>query len=180
MVDLARALDEARKEVTFCTICGGLTDSDDDPCRICEDTSRDHKTICVTETVDVIENMENTGFRGAYHVLGGLVSPLDNIGPEDLRIEELRQRIEKGAVDEIILVLSPTSSGDATAGCIAELLKDSGAKISRIATGLPVGSTPSLADSSTLTRAMKGRVRIDEPPDTEQIRNPNTEILNKL
>ena len=152
----ARALVEAREKIHFCSNCQALTDLD--VCQICSNTQRDHSVICVVEEPkDVIAFERMREFSGVYHVLHGVISPLDNIGPEQLKIKELLKRLSSGEVNEIIMATNPTTEGEATAMYIARLLKPMGIKVSRLAYGIPVGSDLEYADEVTLSRALQGR-----------------------
>jgi recombination protein RecR len=152
---LAQTLVEARERIRFCSKCGSLTEAD--PCAICADARRDASVICLVEQPVDIFTMEKSGtYRGQYHVLGGKISPLNGVGPEDLRITQLENRLGHG-VTEIILALSTDVEGDATGYYLAKRLSGKGAKISRIAYGLPAGSGLEFADEVTLSRALEGR-----------------------
>jgi recombination protein RecR len=153
---LADAMREVKDRVTYCSICSNITDVD--PCAFCTDPGRDQRLICVVEepqNVHVVE--KGGGFRGVYHVLLGALSPLQGIGPDDLKIKGLLARIEKGGVAEIILATNPTVEGEATAIYLARLLKPLGMRVTRIATGVPVGSDLEYADELTMAKAMEGR-----------------------
>ncbi|MCX8090703.1 MAG: recombination mediator RecR [Verrucomicrobiae bacterium] len=153
---LAESIRLAREHIRFCDPCGALTETS--PCAICSDASRDASLLCVVERPVDVFNIEKSGvFRGVYHVLGGKISPLDGIEPEDLRIRELEERLKSGAVREIILALSTDVEGDATSYYLAKRLGRPGLKISRIAYGLPAGSGLEYADELTLSRALEGR-----------------------
>jgi recombination protein RecR len=152
---LAQALTEARERIRLCSICGALTETE--PCAICGDPRRDSSIICLVEQPVDVFTMEKAGsFHGKYHVLGGKISPLNGIGPDDLRIGQLEARLGRG-VAEIILALSTDVEGDATGFYLAKRLAGKGAKISRIAYGLPAGSGLEFADEVTLSRALEGR-----------------------
>jgi recombination protein RecR len=153
---LAQALVAARDAVRPCPICGGLTDQTE--CSICADLRRDNSILCLVErAVDVI-NIEKTGaFRGKYHVLGGRLSPVNGIGPDDLRIAELERRLEGLTGVELIVALGSDVEGDATSHYIAKRLAPKGVKVSRLAHGLPVGGSLEYADELTLSRAIEGR-----------------------
>lgn len=156
---LAQALLALKERVLHCSRCFNLTESD--PCVICANPGRDHTVICVVEEANDVLALENTGeHRGLYHVLGGALSPLDGIGPEDLRMRELLQRIQAAqpAVAEVILATNPNTEGEATAIYLLNLIKPLGVKISRLARGLPVGSDLEFTDEVTLSRALTGRV----------------------
>jgi recombination protein RecR len=159
VVTLARALVNVKDRVKYCTICSNITEAD--PCPICSNTKRDRTTVCVVEEPTDVLALERTNeFRGLYHVLGGALSPLDGIGPEDLRIKELLHRVSDAGVDEIILALNPNVEGEATTLYLSKLLKPLGMKITRIARGLPVGTDLEFADEATLTRALEGRIAV--------------------
>jgi recombination protein RecR len=152
---LAQTLTESRERMRVCSICGSLTELE--PCAICSDARRDASIICLVEKPVDVFTMEKGGtFRGKYHVLGGKISPLNGVEPEDLRIAELEKRLGP-EVTEVILALSTDVEGDATSFYLAKRLAGKGAKISRIAYGLPAGSGLEFADEITLTRAMEGR-----------------------
>ena len=154
--NLAEALVRARSTIQFCTNCGGLTEKQ--PCAICADSRRDATLLCVVEKAVDILSIEKAGsFRGQFHVLGGKLSPLNGVGPEDLRIAQLAQRIPQQSVKEIILALPSDVEGDATSHYLAKTLSGSGIRISRIAQGLPAGSGLDYADELTLSRALEGR-----------------------
>ena len=155
---LARALSELHEKVHYCTLCFNITEQD--PCPICSDEMRDHHQICVVEEANDVVALEKTGeFRGLYHVLGGALSPLDGIGPDDLKIKELLLRLP-AEVEEIILATNPNTEGEATALYLTRLLKPMRIKLSRIARGIPVGADIEYADEMTLSRAMEGRVTL--------------------
>jgi recombination protein RecR len=157
-LDLAEAIRDLKDKVGFCSICNNITE--DDPCYICRDPKRKTDTICVIEeAVDLAALEKSEGYRGLYHVLGGRISPLDGIGPDDLKIKELLNRITDDT-KEIIIATNPNVEGEATALYLAKLLKDTGIKITRIARGLPVGSDLEYADGMTLSRALDGRQEI--------------------
>jgi recombination protein RecR len=159
VVTLARALVNVKDKVRYCTICSNITEVD--PCPICSNTKRDRTIVCVVEApTDVLAIERTNEFRGLYHVLGGALSPLDGIGPEDLRIKELLHRVSDAGIDEIILALNPNVEGEATTLYLSKLLKPLGMKITRIARGLPVGTDLEFADEATLTRALEGRIAV--------------------
>jgi recombination protein RecR len=159
VVTLARALVNVKDKVRYCTICSNITEAN--PCPICSNTKRDRTIVCVVEEPTDVLALERTNeFRGLYHVLGGALSPLDGIGPEDLRIKELLHRVHDAGVDEIILALNPNVEGEATTLYLSKLLKPLGMKITRIARGLPVGTDLEFADEATLTRALEGRIAV--------------------
>jgi recombination protein RecR len=153
---LCDAIRQVKDDVTYCSVCHNITDVD--PCRYCADDTRDQRIICVVEepqNVNVIE--KSRGFRGMYHVLMGTISPLQGVGPDDLKIKALLARIDGGRVDEVILATSPTVEGEATAIYLARLLRPLGVRVTRIATGIPVGSDLEYADELTMGKAMEGR-----------------------
>jgi recombination protein RecR len=153
---LAENILGAREKIQFCNVCGGLTERQ--PCGFCDDPRRDASVICVVERAVDILSLEKSGvFRGAYHVLGGKISPLNGVEPEDLRIAELEKRCEGGAVKEIIIALPSDVEGDATSYYLNKLLAARGIQVTRIAHGLPVGSGLEFADELTLSRALEGR-----------------------
>lgn len=153
---LAEELSAIHEKIIFCSRCGLMTEQD--PCVICSSSRRDPSLLCVVETPADALNIEKTAeFRGLYHVLKGAISPLNRVRPEDLRIEELRKRIAEKPVEEIILATNPTVEGDTTALYIADMLKESGVKISRIARGLPMGGELEFADALTLSQAIQHR-----------------------
>jgi recombination protein RecR len=156
---LAKALVDVKDKVRYCSICSNITEND--PCTVCSDGRRERSVICVVEEPhDVIAIEKTHEFRGLYHVLGGALSPLDGIGPEDLKIKELLQRLSGSGIDEIILALNPNVEGEATTLYLCKLLKPLGLKITRIARGLPVGSDLEFADEATLARALEGRIAV--------------------
>jgi recombination protein RecR len=157
---LAAVLRRVKAEVKFCRICGNVTDSEE--CRICRDPRRDGTVICVVEEPkDVIAVERTREFRGRYHVLGGAISPIDGIGPDDLRVRELLHRLSDGTVTELILATDPNLEGEATATYLARLIKPMGVTVSRLASGLPVGGDLEYADEVTLGRAFSGRRAIE-------------------
>jgi len=152
---LAQALVLAREKIRVCSMCGGLTEAD--PCALCQDPRRDASVLCVVERPLDIFALEKAGsFRGLYHVLGGKISPLNGVEPEDLRLAELESRLGRG-VTEIVVALSTDVEGDATSFYLAKRLAGKGAKISRLAHGLPAGTGLEFADEVTLSRALEGR-----------------------
>jgi len=156
---LTLALKVARENVRCCSRCGAFTAADADPCPLCTDALRDATALCVVEDPADIVSIEAAGaFRGRYHVLGGKLAPSRRFGPEKLRLEELVRRVKDEAVGEVLLALSTDMEGDATAGYIAELLKDSGVRLTRLAFGLPVDSGIAYSDPLTLRRAIANRI----------------------
>ena len=157
--ELASAITDARDKVHYCAVCGNYTDVE--PCAICADEQRRGDIICVVEDAkDVLAMEKMREFHGKYHVLGGVISPIDGIGPEDLRIEELVCRIQAAPVEEIIIATNPDVEGEATASYIARLLKPYGVRITRIAHGIPIGGNLEYVDEMTLFKAMEGRREI--------------------
>jgi recombination protein RecR len=154
---LARALDAVVDRVRPCTVCGSLGETD--PCAICEDPRRDRSLLCVVEEASDIGAIERTGeYRGQYHVLGGHLSPLDGIGPDELRLEALRGRIANGTpVREVILATNPSMEGEVTATYVRGIVEEAGVRVTRIALGLPVGGDLEYADSVTVARALAAR-----------------------
>ena len=153
---LADTIILAREKIQFCTTCGALTEKS--PCSICEDPRRESSLICVVERAVDILSVEKSGtFRGKFHVLGGKISPLDGVEPDDLRIGELEKRLTQEPIKEIVIALGTDVEGDATSYYLAKRLAQSGLKISRIAYGLPAGSGLEFADELTLSRALEGR-----------------------
>lgn len=158
VVTLARALVDVKDKVRYCSICSNITETD--PCGICSNPKRQQTSICVVEEPNDVLAIEKTHeFKGLYHVLGGALSPLDGIGPEDLRVKELLQRMGN-TVEEVILAMNPNVEGEATTLYLSKLLKPVGVKVSRIARGLPVGSDLEFADEATLARALEGRITL--------------------
>ncbi|MCU1657468.1 MAG: recR [Pseudonocardiales bacterium] len=157
---LASTLVRVKNEVRFCTICGNVAEADQ--CRICTDTRRDPSVICVVEEPKDVVAVERTReFRGRYHVLGGAISPIDGVGPDDLRIRELLTRLRDGVVTELILATDPNLEGEATATYLARMINPMGLTVTRLASGLPVGGDLEYADEVTLGRAFSGRRRVD-------------------
>jgi len=157
---LADALTEVVERIRFCRTCGNV--AEDEECRICRDPGRDPAVICVVEEPKDIAAIEKIReFRGRYHVLGGAISPIDGIGPDDLRIKELMKRLSDGTVTELILATDPNLEGEATAAYLARLVKPMGLRVTRPASGLPVGGELEYADEVTLGRAFEGRRLLD-------------------
>lgn len=153
---LADSITEAKRTMNYCSVCGNLTDSD--PCSICADANRKQSVICVVESPKDVLAMERVReYDGLYHVLNGVISPMDGIGPEDINLKSLIIRLQKQDVQEIILATNPNIEGEATAMYIAKLVKPSGIKVSRIANGIPVGGDLEYADEVTLLKALEGR-----------------------
>lgn len=157
---LARALTEARENIRRCSLCSDLTDRD--PCAICQDPRRSGEVICVVEQPRDIMAMEKTrGFRGLYHVLHGSISPMSGIGPGELTVRELLERLTRGNVREVILATNPNVEGDATALYLARLIRPAGIRVTRLAHGLPVGASLEYADEMTLAKALEGRKELE-------------------
>jgi len=151
---LAQSILKVKKEIRLCSQCFNFTEKD--PCKICADPNRQKSTICVVEDSQTLLLVEKTNeYKGLYHVLGGIISPLDGVGPEDLHIKELLQRVD--GVSEIILALTPSTEGEATSIYLAKLLKLQGKKITRLARGIPLGSSLEFVDEVTLGRALQAR-----------------------
>jgi recombination protein RecR len=157
---LVTALTEVTEKVRFCTLCGNV--AEEELCRICRDPRRDAAALCVVEEPKDVAAIEKTReFRGRYHVLGGAISPIEGVGPDDLRVRELVARLASEEVSEIILATDPNLEGEATATYLARLLKPMGLKVTRLASGLPVGGDLEYADELTLGRAFEGRRLLD-------------------
>jgi recombination protein RecR len=153
---LCQAIRDVKDRVTYCTTCNNITDTD--PCLMCGDETRDRRVICVVEEPQNVNVVDRTGgFKGVFHVLMGAISPLQGVGPDDLKIKGLLARIGVDGVDEVILATNPTVEGEATAIYLARLLKPLGVRVTRIATGIPVGSDIDYADDLTVGKAMDGR-----------------------
>jgi recombination protein RecR len=153
---LGEILQEVHQKVRFCSLCGNVADQD--RCGICRDARRNRATICVVEEPKDVAAIERTReYHGLYHVLGGALSPIDGIGPDDLRIRELVQRLADGAVQEVIIATDPNMTGEATATYLSRLLRTMAVPVSRLASGLPVGGDLEYADEVTLGRAFEGR-----------------------
>ncbi len=153
---LAAAILEVKEKITFCSICQNVTEVD--PCRICSSDRRDRSVICVVEEpLDILAIERTQAYRGLYHVLHGAISPMDGIGPEDLKIKELLNRLRSGEVKEIILATNPNLEGEATSMYLGRLLTPLGVRVTRLARGLPVGGDLEYADDVTLARALEGR-----------------------
>jgi recombination protein RecR len=158
---LAEVLLEVKAKARFCSVCGNV--AEEEQCRICRDTRRDPTQICVVEeSKDVVAIERTREFRGRYHVLGGAISPIEGVGPDDLRIRELMTRLADGVVTEVILATDPNLEGEATATYLTRLLRPMGLRVTRLASGLPVGGDLEYADEVTLGRAFEGRRAVDE------------------
>lgn len=154
--DLADAITEVKAKVKFCEVCGNVCEAS--PCPVCLDPRRDHSIICVVEEPKDVMSIERTReYHGLYHVLGGAINPMANVGPNDLNIAKLLERLGDGSVTEVILALDPNIEGEATTTYLSRLLSQIGIKVTRLASGLPVGSDLEYADEITLGRALSGR-----------------------
>jgi recombination protein RecR len=157
---LAEVLKTVKERVKFCSICGNI--SEEELCKICRDPRRDKTSICVVEeSKDVLAIEKTREFKGSYHVLGGAISPIDGVGPENLRIKELMTRLAETSISEVIIATDPNLEGEATATYLTRLIKPLGVKVSRLASGLPVGGDLEYADEITLGRAFEGRRSYD-------------------
>jgi len=155
-IDLAKNIIEVKEKIRFCSMCFNLTD--EDPCKICRDEKRDGAVVCVVEAPGDLMALENSGeFKGKYHVLHGVIAPLDGIMPDDIRIKELMMRLEGRAVQEVILATNPTTNGNATALYLSKLIIPLGIKVTRIAQGIPTGGDIQYTDEVTLKKALEGR-----------------------
>jgi recombination protein RecR len=156
VLDLAKALVRAKRDLRTCSVCGNITDQD--PCYICTDNKRDRSVICVVQDTKDLMAMERTReYNGLYHVLHGAISPIEGIGPDELKIPDLLKRLSDDTVQELILATNPNIEGEATAMYLSKLVKPFGLKVTRIAHGLPVGGDLEYADEVTLTKALEGR-----------------------
>lgn len=154
--ELAQAILAAKEKMKSCSVCGNITDND--PCSICDDSTRDGSTICVVEQPQDIFVFEKMGeYKGTYHVLMGALSPLDGVGPDDLKIKELVTRIEQGKIREVIIATNPNVEGEATSTYLSKLIKPLGVKVTRLAQGMPMGGDIEYADEVTLAKALEGR-----------------------
>lgn len=154
---LAQALLDVKEKVGYCSACFNITE--EDPCSICKDQKRDRSTICVVEEANDVVALERTNqYKGLFHVLGGVLSPLDGIGPDDLKIKELLARLKGKRIKEVILATNPNTEGEATAIYMAKLIKPLGVKVTRIARGIPAGGDLEYADQVTLANAIEGRI----------------------
>jgi len=157
---LAQVLAEAKDKVRFCSVCGNV--AEEEQCRVCRDPRRDRSLLCVVEeSKDVVAIEKTREFRGRYHVLGGAISPIDGIGPDQLRVRELMTRLADGEVTEVILATDPNLEGEATATYLTRMLRPLGLRVTRLASGLPVGGDLEYADEVTLGRAFEGRRSVD-------------------
>ncbi len=156
---LAQAIVDVKEQITFCSSCQNLTDID--PCRICRSDRRDTTLICVVEEpLDILAIERTRSYKGLYHVLHGVISPIDGIGPDDLKVRELIGRLQGGAVREVIMATNPNVEGDATAMYLDRLIAPSGVRVTRLARGLAMGADLEYADEVTLTRALEGRQQV--------------------
>lgn len=152
---LAQDIAQLRERIRRCSVCGGFTESD--PCAICSDSTRERELLCVVERAQDLPALEASGaFRGLYHVLGGVISPIDGVGPDDLRLAELVSRLRDG-VREVIIATNPTVEGDTTALYVGKLVREAGVSVSRLALGLPVGGDLEYVDRLTIERSLRGR-----------------------
>ncbi|CAD2071925.1 recombination mediator RecR [Jeotgalicoccus meleagridis] len=159
VVDFSKSLMEVKRELTFCSVCGHITDID--PCYICSDKNRDRSTICVVQdTKDVIAMEKMREYKGLYHVLHGAISPMDGIGPEDINIPPLLERLKDEEVKELILATNPNIEGESTAMYLTRLIKPIGIKTTRLAHGLPIGGDLEYADEVTLSKAIEYRTEL--------------------
>ena len=157
--ELMGSIKRVREELRLCSSCFNLTDID--PCAICSDPKRESRKLCIVETPLDLMSVEKSGrFRGMYHVIHGLLSPLEAIGPDDIRLKDLIDRVESGGIEEIILALNPTIEGEATANYLAERIRSKNVKVSRIACGIPIGGSLEYADPLTMSRALENRTEI--------------------
>lgn len=156
VLDFAKSLVNAKRDLTYCSVCHHITDID--PCRICEDQQRDQSVVCVVQdSKDVMAMEKMREYTGLYHVLHGAISPMDGVGPEDIKIPELIKRLQNDEIQEVIVATNPTIEGEATAMYISRLIKPTGIKVTRIAHGLPIGGDLEYADEVTLSKAIEGR-----------------------
>jgi len=157
---LAQAILEMKEKITFCSVCQNVTDCD--PCLICTTSARDPSLMCVVEEpLDILALERTRSYNGLYHVLHGVISPMDGVGPEDLKVEELLERLKGSPVQEVILATNPNLEGEATAMYLGRLLRPLGVRVTRLARGLPSGADLEYADDLTLTRALEGRQEMD-------------------
>ena len=153
---LSQAILDLKEKITHCSICNNITE--ENPCEICSNSQRDHSIICVVEEPkDVLAFEKSRGYNGVYHVLLGALSPLEGIGPDELKIKELMERLKKEKVSEVILATNPNTNGEMTAMYLAKLIKPSGIKVTRLAHGIPVGGSIEYVDEETLAKSLEGR-----------------------
>jgi recombination protein RecR len=156
---LVKAIIDVKEKIKYCSICFNITETD--PCPICSNPKRDKSTICVVEEpMDVLAIEKTNEYNGVYHVLGGVINPLEGIGPEDLKIKELISRISSGGINEVIIALNPSVEGETTSMYVANLIKPFGVKVSRIARGLPIGTALEYVDTATIVRAIENRTTL--------------------
>jgi len=154
--ELAQAILDVKEKIRLCSVCMNITDQD--PCRLCQDPSRNEEIVCVVEEPNDLYAIEKTGsFNGKYHVLHGVISPLDGIGPDEIYVKELLERLKPGTIKEVLLATNPVVEGDATALYVKEQILPFGVKVTRIARGIPVGGDLEYTDGATLTDAIRGR-----------------------
>ena len=154
--ELAQAILDVKEKIRLCSVCMNITEQD--PCRLCQDPSRNEEIVCVVEEPNDLYAIEKTGsFNGKYHVLHGVISPLDGIGPDEIYVKELLERLKDGTIKEVLLATNPVVEGDATALYVKEQIKPFGVKVTRIARGIPVGGDLEYTDGATLTDAIRGR-----------------------
>ncbi len=159
VVALAKALVDMKDKIQYCSVCQNITESD--PCAVCASPKREQSIICVVEEPgDVLAIEKTNDFHGLYHVLGGVINPLEGIGPEELKVKELLQRTAKGEVKEMILALNPSVEGEMTTLYLAKLLRPLGIAVTRIASGVPIGSALEFVDEATIARALEGRIAV--------------------
>ena len=159
-LELARAIERVKQEVRTCSICFNLADKD--PCPICADPARDASLICVVETPADLAAFEEAGaYGGRYHVLSGVLTPLEGVGPQDLHVRELIKRVHKGPVEEVVIATNPTTEGEATADLLVKALASTGVAITRLGYGVPVGADLKYMDSQTLSRSLESRRKVD-------------------
>jgi len=156
---LAQAIVDVKEKITLCSVCQNVTE--EDPCVICSDAQRDQSTICVVEEpLDILAMERSRNYRGLYHVLHGVISPMDGVGPEDLKFNELVARLRNGAVTEVIMATNPNLEGEATAMYVSRTLQSTGIRVTRLARGLPTGADLEYADDQTLARALEYRQEV--------------------
>ncbi|MCG2677996.1 recombination mediator RecR [bacterium] len=156
---LSQAILDLKEKITHCSICNNITE--ENPCEICSNSQRDHSIICVVEEPkDVLAFEKSRGYNGVYHVLLGALSPLEGIGPDELKIKELMERLKKEKVSEVILATNPNTNGEMTAMYLAKLIKPSGIKVTRLAHGIPVGGSIEYVDEETLAKSLEGRTEL--------------------
>jgi recombination protein RecR len=155
-VDLAKSIINVKEKITLCAICYNLTDQN--PCIICKNEKREKEVVCIVEEPGDLMALEGSGeFRGGYHVLHGVISPLDGVNPDDIRIKELMERLKRDQIKEVIIATNPTTNGNATALYLSKLIKPLGVKVTRIAQGIPIGGDIEYTDEVTLKKALEGR-----------------------